>query len=73
MAAKKVSYLDNLAKEVKQTATAWQKSWNASADVTPGANERARKARKTYDNQKGQLMGALVQGRRYGKGGKQTP
>lgn len=67
----KFSYLDNLAKEVKQTAVAWQKSWDASSDITPGANERARKANKTLDNQKGQLIGALV-GRQYGKAGRRT-
>lgn len=69
---KKVSYLDNLAKEVGQTFDAWKKSFNASADITPGANSRARAANKTYDAQKGQLFGALLQGRRYGKGGKQV-
>ena len=70
--AKKVSYLDNLAKEAKQTASAWKDAWNRSADPTPGADARARKANKTLDNQKGQLLGALVQGRRYGAGGAQV-
>lgn len=69
----KVSYLDNLAKELGQTARAWKAAQDASGDITPGANARARKANKTYDNQKGQLFGALVQGRRYGKGGRQVP
>jgi hypothetical protein len=69
--AKKVSYLDNLMKEVKQTASAWKRADNAGGDITPGANRRARAANKTYDNQKGQLFGALVQGRRYGAGGAQ--
>jgi ethanolamine ammonia-lyase large subunit len=69
--AKKISYLDNLMKEVKQTASAWKRASDASGDIMPGANARARKANKTYDNQKGQLLGALVQGRRYGAGGAQ--
>ena len=70
--AKKMSYLDNLAKEVGQTASAWKKSFNASADITPGANARARAANKNYDAQKGQIFGALLQGRRYDdKTGKQ--
>jgi hypothetical protein len=71
--AKKVSYLDNLKKELGQTASAWKRASDASGDITPGANRRARAANKTLDNQKGQLFGALVQGRRYGKGGRQVP
>jgi hypothetical protein len=70
--AKNISYLDNLAKELGQTASAWKKAFNTSADITPGANSRARAAQKTYDAQKGQVLGALLQGRRYGKGGKQV-
>jgi hypothetical protein len=71
--AKKVSYLDNLAKEIGQTASAWKKSFNQSADITPGANARAAKANKAYDAQKGQVFGALLQGRRYDdKTGKQV-
>jgi hypothetical protein len=70
--AKKLSYLDNLAKEVGQTASAWKKAFNASADYNPGANARARSANKNYDAQKGQVFGALLQGRRYDdKTGKQ--
>lgn len=69
----KVSYLDNLKKELGQTFQAYKDYSNARGDITPGANERARKASKTYDNQKGQIIGALVQGRRYGKGGRQVP
>ena len=71
--APKVSYLDNLMKEVKQTASAWKRAGDASGDIMPGANRRARAANKAYDAQKGQLIGALVQGRRYGKGGRQVP
>lgn len=69
----KVSYLDNLKKELGQTFQAYKNYSDSRGDITPGANRRARAAGKTYDNQKGQLIGALVQGRRYGKGGKQTP
>lgn len=52
-------------KEAKQTAKAMQKSYNASADIKPGANARARAADKASDSQVGQFIGALVQGRRY--------
>jgi hypothetical protein len=63
--AKKVSYLDNLAKEIGQTASAWKKSFNASADYNPGADARAINANRKYNAQKGQVLGALLQGRRY--------
>lgn len=69
----KVSYLDNLKKELGQTFKAYKDYSDSRGDITPGANRRARAAGKTYDNQKGQLFGALVQGRRYGKGGRQVP
>ncbi len=52
-------------KEAKQTAKAVQKSYNASADIKPGADARARAASNASENQVGQLIGALVQGRRY--------
>jgi hypothetical protein len=70
--AKKMSYLDNLAKEVGQTASAWKKAFDASGDYNPGANARARAANQNYEKQKGQIFGALLQGRRYDdKTGKQ--
>jgi hypothetical protein len=70
--AKKASYLDNLAKELGQTASAWKKAFNQSADIYPGADARAYAANKNYDAQKGQFLGALLQGRRYDdKTGKQ--
>jgi hypothetical protein len=67
------NYLENLMKEAKQSAKAWKKATDASGDITPGANARARAANSAYDNQKGQFIGALVQGRRYDdKTGKQV-
>ena len=59
------NYLENLMKEAKQSAKAWQKSYNASADIRPGADARAIAANKANDSQVGQFIGALVQGRRY--------
>jgi hypothetical protein len=67
------NYLENLMKEAKQSAKAWKKATDASGDITSGANARARAANSAYDNQKGQFIGALVQGRRYDdKTGKQV-
>ena len=60
-------------KEAKQSAKAWQKSYNASADIKPGADARAKAANKASVDQIGQLVGALVRGRSYDdKTGKQV-
>jgi len=49
-----------------------KKAVDASGDIMPGANARARNANKNYDAEKGQLMGAILQGRKYNnKTGKQ--
>jgi hypothetical protein len=67
------SYLENLMKEAKQSAKAWKKATDASGDIMPGADARAAAANAAYDSQKGQFIGALVQGRRYeDKTGKQV-
>jgi hypothetical protein len=66
------SYLENLMKEAKQSVKAWKKATDASGDIKPGADARAFAANNAYDSQKGQFLGALVQGRRYeDKTGKQ--
>ena len=70
--AKSTSYLGNLGKELKQFGSAYKKSLDASGDITPGANPRARAANAKYDAAMGQLLGAALQGRRYDKKGKQT-
>jgi hypothetical protein len=64
-------YVGNVAKEVGEFGGAWKKAFNASADVRPGANARARAANKNQDAQMGQALGAILQGRRYDKAGKQ--
>lgn len=64
-------YVSNVAKEVGEFGSAWKKAFNASADVRPGANARARAANANQDAQMGQALGAILQGRRYTKGGVQ--
>ena len=64
-------YFGNAAKEVSEFGSAWKKAFNASADIKPGANARARAANKNQDAQMGQAIGAILQGRRYDKSGKQ--
>ena len=69
---KKVSYIKNVGSALKEVGSAYQKAVNASGDIKPGADARAHKANHKYDSEKGQLMGALLQGRRYdNKTGKQ--
>lgn len=66
------SYAKNLAKETKQFAKAWSQALDASdmAKYTAPQNrsiakKQASVAAKKYDAAKGQLAGALLQGRRY--------
>jgi hypothetical protein len=67
-----VSYAKTVGSAFADFGKAWQKANNASADITPGANARARAANKNYDAEKGQLVGAILQGRKYdNKTGKQ--
>lgn len=64
-------YLGNVAKEAGQFGSAWKTAFNASADITPGANQRAAQANMNQQNAQGQLLGAILQGRRYNNKGKQ--
>jgi len=71
--AKKVSYLDNLRKELGQSFRAYQATGEAMNKSGPGTDERANMLRRKEDKQVGQFIGALVQGRRYDdKTGKQV-
>ena len=67
-----VSYAKTVGSAVADFGSAWKDSFNKSADPTPGANARARAANAKYDAEKGQLVGAILQGRKYdNKTGKQ--
>ena len=66
------SYLENLMKEAKQSVRAYNATGEESQKVGPGTDERANMLRRKEEKQFGQLIGALVQGRRYDdKTGKQ--
>jgi hypothetical protein len=70
--AKKVSYLDNLKKELSQSFRAYQATGEGMNKSGPGTDERANMLRRKEEKQFGQLFGAAVQGRRYDdKTGKQ--
>ncbi len=70
--AKKISYFDNLKKELGQSARAYKATGEMSNTVGPGTDAKANALRKKQDKEFGQLFGALLQGRRYDdKSGKQ--
>ena len=70
--AKRVSYLDNLMKEVGQAARAYQATGEMSQKPGPGTDARANMLKRKEDKAWGQLFGAALQGRRYDdKTGKQ--
>lgn len=70
--AKKVSYLDNLMKEVGQAARAYRATGEMSQKSGPGTDARANMLKRKEDKAFGQLFGAALQGRRYDdKTGKQ--
>ena len=75
--AKKVSYLDNLRKELGQSFRAYQATGEAMNKSGPGTDERANMLRRKQDKAFGQLFGSALQGRRYddktGKQIKPTP
>lgn len=64
-------YVGNVFKEAGDFGRAWSNAYNASADSTPGANQRAAEANIGQKQAMGQLIGAVVQGRRYNSSGKQ--
>lgn len=71
--AKKVSYLDNLMKELGQSARAYRATGEASQKSGPGTDARANMLKRKEDKAFGQLFGAVLQGRRYDdKTGKQV-
>jgi hypothetical protein len=82
---KNTSYLDNLKKEISDRSKASDKFGKANYEARygvqgikqPGSQARASQARKSLTKATGQLLGAVLQGRRYddktGKQIKATP
>ena len=67
-----VSYAKTVGSAAADFGSAWKDAFNKSADITPGANARARAANARFDAEKGQLVGAILRGRKYdNKTGKQ--
>lgn len=71
--AKKVSYFDNIKKEIGDRSRASDRASKANYEARygimgikqPGAQARASKTAQTRRNATGQLLGAVLQGRRY--------
>ena len=63
--AKKISYLDNLKKEIGQSFRAYQATGEMSQKSGPGTDARANMLRRKEQKQFGQLFGAAVMGARY--------
>lgn len=66
-------YLGNVAKESVDFGKSWSKAYDASAGVGPGADQRASQANLGQAKATGQLLGAVLQGRRYDSSGTQVP
>jgi hypothetical protein len=65
------AYLGNVGKEGSEALKAWNKSFDASAGIGAGAEEKAARTSKKAKAEQGQFFGALLQGRRYNKKGQQ--
>ena len=64
-------YVGNLKKETVQFAKAYLKATEAQNEVGPGANKASARANKKQQEAQGQLLGALLQARRYDNKGRQ--
>lgn len=80
MANRVSKYLSNINKELGQTQKASEKAVKAKNDANivklPGGKKvktgpSEKEANKTVKNERGQLIGAIIQGRRYDESGKQ--
>jgi hypothetical protein len=60
-----ISYAKTVGSAAADFGSAWKDAFNKSADITPGANARARAANKRQDEEQGQFLGAILQGRKY--------
>jgi len=69
--ARAVEYAKNVGKEAGDFGKAWSRANQLSNEVGPGTDTAAERARKQQDAEFGQLVGALIQARRYDKKGRQ--
>lgn len=69
--AKKPNYWQNVANEINQTYHAYQRRVEMSGSTAPGSDGEASRLRRIEDRQVGQMVGAILQGRRYDNKGRQ--
>lgn len=65
------AYASNVVKEAKEFGSAYMAADEAQNQVGPGANKASARANKRQQAEQGQLLGAILQGRRYNNKGKQ--
>lgn len=65
------AYASNVAKEAGDFGRAYLNADEAQNQVGPGANKASARANKRQQDELGQLLGAVFQGRRYNKKGQQ--
>lgn len=70
--AKKPNYFQNVAKEINESMQAYRATDRMSSTPGQGTDARANVLRQMEDKQFGQLVGAIVRGRRYDSKGKQV-
>jgi hypothetical protein len=68
--AKKPNYFQNVAKEINESIQAYRATSEMRNTSGPGTDARANVLRQMEDKQFGQLVGAIVRGRRYDSKGK---
>ena len=68
---KKMNYFENIAKEINDVYQAQRRTTEMSNTSGPGTDAEANRLRGIQDRQAGQLAGAILQGRRYDRQGKQ--
>jgi hypothetical protein len=68
--AKKPNYFQNVAKEINESIQAYRATSEMRNTSGPGTDARANVLRQMEDKQFGQLVGAVVRGRRYDSKGK---
>ena len=66
-----MNYFENIAKEINDAYQSQRRTSDMSNQVGPGTDAEANRLRGIQDRQAGQLVGAVLQGRRYDRQGKQ--
>jgi hypothetical protein len=63
-------YANNVLKELRDVGHSWNAADEMSHRVGPGTDKEANRLRGVADKEQGQLLGAILQGRRYDANGR---